>query len=178
MNTIGKHSTLLRSDDWHPLDGVPAPEYIPPFWIGPHVGLRLVEAFKTLSRMPMPGRISTKSGMWPQYRHDWEDWLAQVTADKDAREQDAREQNRARLQPTAEDISRMEKVIVWPGRYLGTRPMTAHIVQRVAAYRARGVDNEVLARKLKHSPAFIRRCNRCGLDAIASGLRRDQEAVF
>jgi hypothetical protein len=171
-------SRLLKATDWHPLDGVPAPEYIPPFWIGPHVGLRLVEAFKTLSRMPMTGRVSTKSGVWPQYRHDWEDQLAQVTADKDAQEQDAREHNRVRLAPTAEDISRMERAIVWPARYLGGRPIIAHIVQRIAAYRARGVDNDVLARNLKRSPAFIRRCNRNGLDVIAAGLRRHQEAVF
>jgi hypothetical protein len=177
VRLIGKAQII---DDWHPLDGVPAPEHIPPFWIGPHVGLRLVEAFKTLSRMPMTGRISTRSGMWPQYRHDWEDWLAQATADKGAQEQDAREQNRARLQPTAEDISRMERAIVWPARYLSHHPgdERAQIVQRVAAYRARGIDNDVLVRKLKRPPAFIRSCNRNGLDAIAAGLRRDKAPVF
>jgi hypothetical protein len=169
----------MRADEWHPLDGVPAPEYIPPCWIGPHVGVRLVEAFKSLSRMPMPGRISTKSGLWPQYRHDWEDWLAQVTADKDAQEQDARAQNRARVQPTAEDITRMERAIAWPARYLGQRPIIARTVQRVAVYRAvRGYELDMIARKL-HAPApVIRHRNRDGLDTIAAGLRQDQEAVF
>jgi hypothetical protein len=27
-------------DTWRPLDGVPAPEYVPPTWDGPHVGKR------------------------------------------------------------------------------------------------------------------------------------------
>src|SRR6516225_2244337 len=33
---------------WHPLDGVPAPEYIPPAWDGVHAGKRLAEALRTL----------------------------------------------------------------------------------------------------------------------------------
>jgi hypothetical protein len=53
-------------DTWHPLDGVPAPEWIPPFWIGSHVGLRLVQAFKTLGKMPMSFGPKCQSGYWPR----------------------------------------------------------------------------------------------------------------
>lgn len=171
-------SVLIAGDAWHPLDAVPPPEYIPPVWIGPHAGLRLVEAFKTLSRMPM-GNRSAKSGIWPPYRHEWEDLLAQVNADAIVREQDARDQNRARLMPTAEDISRMERAIVWPARYLGHRPVVSRIVLRLASYRAlRGNDLDYLARKLKQPADFLRRLNRNGLDEIALGLHRHREPVF
>ncbi len=175
---IAESSTLLGADNWHPLDGVPAPEYIPPTWIGPHVGLRLVEAFKTLSRMPMGG-AGVKSGVWPDYRHDWEDLLAQVNTDADIKAQEARDQNRARLMPTAEDVSRMEKAIVWPAHYLGSRPIICRIVQRVAVYRAvRGFDLDMLSRKMRKPADAVRRANRNGLDAIADGLRREKIMVF
>jgi hypothetical protein len=49
-------SRLIPSESWHPLDGVPPPEYVPPAWDGPHVGLRLCDAFKTLAAMPNPRR--------------------------------------------------------------------------------------------------------------------------
>jgi hypothetical protein len=44
---------LLR--EWHPLDGVPAPECILPGWDGPDVGKRLAEALRTLRHMPVNG---------------------------------------------------------------------------------------------------------------------------
>jgi hypothetical protein len=171
------HGTEIIEDTWHPLDNVPAPEYIPPCWIGPHVGLRLVDAFKTLSRMPPP-RVNMQSGIWPRYRHDWEDLLAQVQGDADVKAEDARAQNRARLLPTAEDISRMERAIVWPGRYLGTRPRIARLVQRVAMFRARDFDLDTIAKRMRRPPELIRYCNRSGLEGIATGLRRDAAIVF
>ena len=48
-------SVLIPADErWNPLEHVTAPEYVPPTWDGVHVGVRLVEAFKTLSKMPTP----------------------------------------------------------------------------------------------------------------------------
>ena len=46
------------------LDG-PLPEYVPPNWNGAHVGFRLVEAFKTLARLPVANGPRFKSGYWP-----------------------------------------------------------------------------------------------------------------
>ncbi len=43
----------VLDDIWHPLDGGPAPEYVPERWNGPHVGKRLVEGLRTLMLMPM-----------------------------------------------------------------------------------------------------------------------------
>jgi hypothetical protein len=37
---------------------------------------------------------------------------------------------------------------------------------------------ERISRRLRKSPAFVRRCNREGLDIIAAGLRRDAVPVF
>jgi hypothetical protein len=170
-------SQLIPANEWHPLNQVPAPEYVPPNWIGPHVGLRMVEAYKTLSRLPNRGMVN-KSGVWPAYIHDWADMLAQQSSDVDVREAEANAQNRARLMPTATDISRMEKAIGWPARYLGGEPRLARLVQRAAMFRARDMSLDNIAHRLRRSAAAVRKDNREGLDIIASGLNRDREPVF
>jgi hypothetical protein len=75
--------------DWHPLDGGPAPEYVPERWDGPHVGKRLVEGLCTLMLMPMPrGPRASRA-----------DLLAQQEADAEQRQRDQREANRTRVRP-------------------------------------------------------------------------------
>ena len=166
------------SEGWHPLDGVPAPEYMPPFWIGSHVGLRLVQAFKTLAKMPMSFGPRFGSGYWPRYRHEWEDLLAQEEAAKDDKQLRAEAFNRVRIPPTAVEVGNMETAIVWPARYLAARPLIMRAVHQVAAGRARGLEMEAIARRMKRRAATVRTMNRAGLDLIADGLRRNGVAVF
>ena len=61
----------IVDDGWHPLSGVPAPEYIPPFWIGPHVGKRLAEALRTLRHMPVNGYPAGFTNSWPAILHGY-----------------------------------------------------------------------------------------------------------
>ncbi len=167
---------LPAHDGWNPLDGVPAPEYLPDVWIGPHVGLRLIEAFKTLLLLPAARGPKAFGNAWPTYMHDWTDLLAQEGADAEAKAKRADASNRVRLQPTARDVGRMELAIVWPGQYL--RDPILRIVQRVALLRARDLDLSQIARRMKQPATYVRRCNGDGLDAIAAGLRRDRQPVF
>lgn len=169
--------TLIPGNEWHPLDGAPAPEYVPPQWDGPHVGLRLIQAFKTLAAMP--NRTLTGIGSyWPEYWHDWADLLAREEMEQAQKEQEARSQNRVRIRPTAQEVSRMETAIVWPGRYLGSMPQVSRVVQRVAVARSRELDIGYVARRLRRNPKQVRAENRLGLDVIAEGLRRDVVHVF
>jgi hypothetical protein len=85
--------------------------------------------------------------------------------------------NRAKIKPSAQDVSRMEQAISWPGRYCLSVPC-ARIIQRIAFYRSRDMDMHQLARKMKHDPKTLRKRNRVGLDLIAAGLRRDKVRVF
>jgi hypothetical protein len=169
----------LVEPEWHPLDGNgSAPEYIPPEWDGPHVGLRLCDAFKTLTMMPDRGAsIRSKSGFWPEYYYEWEDLLAQKTADVATQEDDASDRNRTRVRPSAQEISRMEMAISWPGRYV-TDPETARIVQRVALARSRDLDMSHVARKMRVGAEHVRVGNGLGLAAIAFGLRHNGVHVF
>jgi hypothetical protein len=68
-------------ETWHPLDGVPAPEYVPPTWDAPHVGRRLVDGLRTLMLMPRVRGPQAFGNAWPEYAHDWADLLAQQEAD-------------------------------------------------------------------------------------------------
>jgi hypothetical protein len=167
---------LIPRDEWHPLDGGSAPEYIPPAWDGPHVGRRLADAFATLSQLPTPFRKS-RSGFWPTYYYEWEDLLAQKTADVATQEDDASERNRTRVRPSAQAISRMEMAISWPGRYV-VEAETARIVQRVALARSRDLDMSHVARKMRVGAEHVRVGNGLGLAAIAVGLRQNAVHVF
>ena len=165
--------------EWHPLDGNGiAPEYIPPEWDGPHVGLRLCDAFKTLAMMPDRGASTrSKSGFWPEYYYEWEDLLAQKTADVATQEDDASDRNRTRVRPSAQEITRMEMAISWPGRYI-VEAETARIVQRVALARSRDLDMSHVARKMRVGAEHVRVGNGLGLAAIAFGLRHNGVHVF
>jgi len=168
---------LIPASDWHPLDGVAAPDYVPSDWDGPQVGKRLIEALRILRRMRMtPGPREFGNG-WPGYVHDWEDQLAQY-ADEAERAVVERAQNRVRLLPTAEEIARTEAAIGWPAHYLLSFPQLLSVVQAVAAARARHREVYRVSLKLGLPERLIRLWNREGLDIIARGLVNDQVQVF
>ena len=104
----------LLDDGWHPLDGVPAPDYVPPRWDGPHVGKRLVEGLRTLMLMPRVRGPQAFGNGWPKYAHDWADLLAQQEADAEQKQRDQREANRTRVRPSSVEIAHMEQAICWP----------------------------------------------------------------
>ena len=133
---------------------------------------------KTLAKLPMSFGPQCRSSYWPRYRHEWEDLLAQEQAAKDDKQLRAEAFNRARILPTTVEVGNMETAIVWPARYLGVRPLVMRVVHQVAAGRARGVEMETIARRLRRKAATVRAMNRAGLDLIADGLRLDGVAVF
>src|SRR6516162_7971851 len=127
---------LKAGQDWNPLDLPPVEqEYIPEQWTGPHVGTRMVEGFECLSRMP-PETVRRRLGYWPEYLYDYVDGVAQQDADQQVKDQTAAQRNRIRMRPTAQQISRMHKVVTWAGAYI-KMPEHARLVQRVAMLRAR-----------------------------------------
>jgi hypothetical protein len=103
---------IVPGDSWHPLDHTPAPVWIPPYWIGAHVGLRLVEALRTLRRLPTANEPRVFGNSWPAYAWTWEDLLAQQEADAEQKAKDLHEQNRTRLLQSSSEIAHMETAIV------------------------------------------------------------------
>ncbi len=159
--------------------GMAQPEYVPAEWVGFHVGVRLVEAFKTLSLLPATFGPALMHNSWPTYSIEWADLMAwESIQDEESKRQRAAGMNRVRLQPSHSDVSRMETALIWPGHYLATRPFVLRVVQKVALMRSRGLDIAQAARRLKKRAYSVRRMNRDGLDEIALGLRRDRVPVF
>ena len=175
-------SLLIPADDrWNPLEHVTAPEYVPGVWDGPHAGVRLVEAFKTLSRMPMERGPRFKSGLWAQYPMEWIDIVAKEHEwlnDHGQASEAARQWARTRHRSTPEEVSRMEAALSWAPRYLIARPLVMRVVQTVARFRSIGYESDKIAHRLRKPAVTVRRINRAGLDTIAAGLRRDGVAVF
>lgn len=173
------HTILIPGEEWHPLDGTPAPEYVPEQWDGPHVGLRLVEAFKTLANTPDRGsRLDSASGFWPETWPEFQDLLAQE-GQQDVKQETVEKANRARVCPSTQEITRMEMALCWPAEHLsGDDPELARIVQRVAFYRSLEMDMGYVARRMRVHAKLLRDRNRTALDLIASGLRRCSVPVF
>jgi hypothetical protein len=163
--------------DWHPLDGVPAPDYIPPFWDGAHVGKRLVEGLRILQNVAMRG-AGHMSNAWPAYPYEWTDQLAQLEAETEEQKRDAQQRNWTRVIPSSDEITKMEAVIAWPCSYLADIPQLLSAVHVAAYARARYRHLHWAARRLKLPPRLLRRWNREGLDLIASGLLNDKVSIF
>jgi hypothetical protein len=120
---------------------------------------------------------STKSGFWPEYYYEWDDLLAQQTADKVTIEEDAKTRNQARVRPSAQEISRMETAICWAGHYISSTEI-ARIVQHVALARSRNLDMRYVSRRMKLGSEHVREKNDLGLNIITLGLICNQVRVF
>jgi hypothetical protein len=170
-------SVLLK--DWHPLDGVPAPDYVPPHWDGPQVGKRLVEALRLLRTLPGPVRPQAYGTAWPAYFTEWSD-RSSYEDDEHWKTDRASEWNARALKPrpSSVEIARMEAAIAWPGGFLAYYPQLLVTVQLVAYGRSYYREIDWSARRLHLAPVIVRNWNREGLDIIAGGLRRRRIPVF
>jgi hypothetical protein len=169
---------LISGDSWHPLSGQPAPIYVPPYWTGPHVGLRLIEGLRTLRLMPKVSGPQQFGNSWPAWSFDWADLLAQQEREQEERQREERAQNRTRVRASSTEIAQMEAAIAWPMSYLAAFPQLLRTVQVCALVRSNHRDLEHAARKLGLPGRLCRRWNREGLDTIARGLRADRFPVF
>jgi len=172
-------STLIKADAirFNPLEDAFMVEVLPSAWNGPHVSVRIADAFNTLSRLPSASR-RTALGFWPAYEYSWQDTLAQL---EQAAEEQARERriaNRVRAKPDIVEVSRMERSICWPMEYLADQPLLARAVNAMAFAHALGRDVVWLARNRGGDPDLWQRGNWAGCALIAQGLVRDKVAVF
>jgi hypothetical protein len=171
-------------DDWHPLDGVPAPEYIPPYWTAEHVGTRFADMWGVLIRSPNSGVGPRPFGqMWPAYLREWDDLLAIVGGDVEQFELLQIERNRVRVPPSSTEISEMGRALEWPGRYLIEQTdVMRRSFNKCAQARALEVDLRDLLRRGPRgndpSERIARRLNREACAIVADGLLTDDVPVF
>jgi hypothetical protein len=109
-------------------------EALPTAWNAAHVGLRLVEAFTTVLKMP-GGRTGYRS-LWPAYMYEFDDLVAQ--AEQGELEITQRTQNKVRIAPSTPEITTMEKALAWPMKFLSAKhPQICEAVNDLARACAR-----------------------------------------
>jgi hypothetical protein len=152
-------TTLIkRAEEFDPL--FEEANALPPVWIGPHVGLRLVECFETLRALPLGDHSLAARTAWPKYMYEFEDLVAQGNAkmlDANGNEIDMGEnelqrtmrlQNRTRVSPDMGEISRALDVCYWPAKFLGQQhPQLCEAVNAVAMAHSLGFDAGWVTRK-------------------------------
>jgi hypothetical protein len=179
------HDGIVITDDWSPLDGVPAPEYVPEHWNGPHVGVRYADAWRTLNKLPLgtfrPREFGT---LWPAYRDEdlpIGEWVeAYQSGELRALYED---RNRVRERISAIEISHMDIALAWPTRYL-PNDLTAVFAMNICGQAAAiGIElGDLLKRIRKRRGRLyeneIQRANWQACDKIADGLIIDRLGVF
>lgn len=167
-------------DDWYPPSGVLAPEFLPERWTGPHVARRLGEAYRTLFRIPSDLGPRMFGTSWPAYSYEWGDLLSQQEQETDERRRNERIQNRTRIMPSAEDVSRMERALYWPARHLQAANAIQYLrpVQLAAIAFALDRDYGWIAHKHGGHPETWKARNWAGCAIIAEWLTREREPVF
>jgi hypothetical protein len=170
---------MVLVEDWHPLDGVAAPEYVPPSWNGAHVGMRLTDAWRTLIRMPL-GDFGPRTFQhcWPAYRVEWDDLMEMIGAGE--LEAFQREQNRTREYPSAKQIAEMDRAFGWPGTYLRNRIALVLCLNVCCWSRASGarLDTLIHRRGLEDGEQAVLSLSWQACDVIARGLNREEVGVF
>src|SRR5262249_54425982 len=149
---------LLKSDgvlveQFCPLD--PEPPYRPPEkWDAPHVQHRFAEAMETLRKLPM-GRLrpADMHNSWPGYALDWNTFMGRMSADITSMAVEGKldqefvaayndwtaDRNRWRERPTAQEISHMERALLWPGHYLRDQAERARAFNIAGLAQAHGL---------------------------------------
>ena len=103
---------------------------IPATWTPEHVGARLVEAFRIVTRDPRVGPRQHANG-WPDYVREFGDLT-------DAIEDEMIAARRERV--TADEVSRMTEALSWPMRFLDGKPLQADALMFWALATARDRD--------------------------------------
>jgi hypothetical protein len=163
---------------WSPLDDGPMPEFVPAQWTGPHVALRLADAWRVLGKMPWRSPAPRAFGRnWPPYRIEWHDLMAIIGGGE--LEALQREANRSRVLPTATQISQMEQATDWPMEHLSDarHVLIVHVCARISSIDG-DLDYEIRRRKYDGDAAGWRKLNWTLCDNIADALIGKRIMVF
>lgn len=123
FNTLAPPREGLIPGTWKMMDpsrigGIVDQPRRPLRWNPRHVGMRLIEAHRTLKYLPMNLRPAAVKTAWPM--HDQEPVEGAV------------EEGNVKVDPSAEQIALMEQAICWPMRFLGESMLSAGDVNRWA----------------------------------------------
>lgn len=160
---------------------VPAPlsrtRVVPERWTLIHVMDRLEEAFRVLSRLPLPTRPKGYINSMPRYLYDQGDLNSQ--AETYELERMAKIRNRVRLPPSPAEIERTEQALRWPSLYL-SGPEFHHVARAVnlgALWAAFDTDVDAALKRLNITRRTFNARNLQGLRIITTELIRRRVPV-
>jgi hypothetical protein len=145
---------------------------VPERWTLPHVMDRMEEAFRVLSRLPLPTRPKGYINSMPRYLYDQGDLNSQ--AETYELERMAKMRNRVRLPPSPAEIQRMEQALRWPSLFLaGTEfQHVARAVNLGALWAAFDTDVDAALKRFKITRRTFNARNLQGLKIITTELIR------
>lgn len=153
-------------------------ENLPPQWEPDHVGKRLVKAFVTLDRLPLPRGPREPGGHWPRHVVEWTDLLAQAELDESERRERQRERNRAMIRPTGLEIAQMEAALDWLRELRAEDSGMALVTSLWAMRTARGRSVKALCAEKKWAPHTFYRKRAKALSHLAVWLNARAVPVF
>jgi hypothetical protein len=150
---------------------------VPDRWTLIHVMDRMEEAFKTLSRLPLPTRPKGYINSMPIYLYDRGDLNSQ--AETYELERMAKLRNRVRLPPSPAEIERMEQALHWPAAYLSVAEFhhVARAVNLGSLWAAFDVDIDGALKRIKITRRTFNARKLQGLRIIAIELIRRRVPV-
>jgi hypothetical protein len=168
----GDRSGILGAKGAVPLPSLNRARRAPERWSLIHVMERLEEAFRTLSRLPMPTRPRGYINSMPVYLYDRGDLNSQLETNELERMAELR--NRVRMPPSPAEIARMEDALHWPTAYL-SGPEFHHVARAVnlgSLWAAFDVDIDARLKRIKLTRRVFNARKLQGLRIITQELIR------
>lgn len=159
-----------KIERWDPRSGsLPSPEQRPASWNPTWVGLRMIEAYAVLRKLPEKGG---GGAAWPAYVHTWED----VIHWGDWRDRVWQDWQRTKG-AHAWQVSRMDQAMAWPGHFLRGQPGAARCLTVWAMCRGWRIPLRPELLKRGWSQPTLSRKKGAACTIIAEGLNRQSVVV-
>lgn len=150
----------------------------PPRWTADHVGARLVEAFRTLDRLPRVKGPRQAGNHWPAHKLEWADRLAQAELPAAERRERDERRNALALRPDGAAIARMDVALDWLRELRAADPGLAETLGFWAVRAARRRSVRSLCRERGWTPASFYRRRGEALAQLAATLNTRAVPVF
>ncbi|WP_158810102.1 hypothetical protein [Beijerinckia sp. L45] len=168
-----EHLANLTDDD-----GFIGDAALPEHWTSDHVARRLVDAFKTLDRMPRVRGPRQPGDHWPRHRVEWADQLAQAELPESEKRERAAWRNHAGLKPSSVEITAMDTSLEWLRELRSVDTGMALVTSFWALRAARRRSVRALCREKGWAPHTFYRLRAKALEHLANDLNARHIAVF
>jgi hypothetical protein len=171
-STTDRDTRDSRAEDWDT-----AAAAVPALWTPDHVARRLVDAFRTLDRMPRPKGPRAAGNHWPAHRLEWADRVSQAELpEAERRARDAR-RNALACRPDGTEIARMDVALDWLRALRAHNGELAMVISFWALQAARRRSVRAICREFGWKPSTFYYQRNLALVFLAEALNKKGTAV-